>query len=99
MSSKEYMLAYMSKRYARRRQALIELMGGRCKCGSDYKLHFHHREPNEKLFSICGPLAGGKWETILEELKKCDLLCEACHLEEHARRSRAEAQRAASINM
>ncbi len=28
-------------------------------------------------------LSNKKWESILEEVKKCDLLCANCHAEEH----------------
>ena len=64
----------------------IRYKGGKCqKCGYDKcisALEFHHRDPNEKEFEW-GRLRGRKWEDVLKELDKCDLLCANCHREEH----------------
>lgn len=68
------------------RSALIEELGGKCeRCGYDRctnALHFHHRDPNEKEFSI------SKVSTSLErarlEAAKCILVCANCHAEIHA---------------
>ena len=56
--------------------------GGACsKCG--YKrcvaaLEFHHREPEQKSFSIAvGSM--WKWEILEAEVEKCDLLGANCH--------------------
>jgi hypothetical protein len=62
--------------------------GGKCShCGYDRcmdNLTFHHRDPSAKEFGIA---AGGKTSSylrLLEEAKKCDLLCKNCHGEIHA---------------
>lgn len=71
-----------------RKLALIEMSGGGCK-ECDYKkniaaLQFHHRDSNEKKFPLdARHLSNKKWELILEEHKKCDLLCGNCHSEHH----------------
>ena len=73
-----------------RRQKLkemsVEYKGGKCEiCGYDKclrSLDFHHREPNEKDFSI-GSYKIMSWEKIKTELNKCDLLCSNCHGEIH----------------
>lgn len=66
----------------------ILYLGGKCiKC--DYAksmnaLEFHHRNPNEKEFSLSKALTGKwKWERLKAELDKCDLLCANCHREVH----------------
>ena len=62
------------------------LYGSRCAiCGySKYTgaLEFHHRDPNEKDFTISNDRA--KLEESIEESKKCILLCANCHREVHA---------------
>ena len=71
-----------------RKLELVELSGGECKkCGYNKNLsvlQFHHRDANEKSFSLSSrKLANTKWEIILEEHNKCDLLCSNCHHEHH----------------
>lgn len=71
-----------------RKKKLIEIKGGCCiDCG--YKknisaLEFHHLNPEDKLFGIdirkCSNL---QWDKLVEEVKKCVLLCANCHRERH----------------
>ena len=42
------------------------------------KLHFHHRDPSTKLFSI-GKGVSYSPQRVQEEIDKCDLLCAGCH--------------------
>ena len=44
---------------------------------------FHHRDPATKKFGISMAGSIQAWETIKEELDKCDLLCSNCHAELH----------------
>lgn len=64
----------------------IDYLGGKCKiCGYNKciaSLEFHHRNPEEKLFTISTNL-NKSWDNIVEELDKCDLLCSNCHRELH----------------
>lgn len=64
----------------------IEYKGGKCqRCGyskCSRALGFHHRDPQQKEFSI-GSRGNKSWETIRAELDKCDLLCANCHAEVH----------------
>jgi len=56
------------------------------KCGEDrwYVLDFHHREQNQKEFNIGLMIRDSKsFKDILEEIKKCDVLCANCHREYH----------------
>lgn len=64
----------------------VEYLGGSCKmCGYNKcvsALDFHHRNPNEKEFSIGREIHS--WELVVKELDKCDLLCANCHREIHS---------------
>ena len=42
------------------------------------KLHFHHRDPSTKIFSI-GKAVAYSSQRLQEEIDKCDLLCAVCH--------------------
>lgn len=64
---------------------LVEQFGGKCiVCG--YKkyagaLDFHHLNPKEKSFALSVKGLSYSWESILEEAKKCVLVCKNCHTE------------------
>lgn len=45
-------------------------------------LQYHHRDSSTMSFRI-GEGAGRKWEYILREIEKCDLMCANCHWETH----------------
>lgn len=76
-----YMNEYMKQRYAARRAEAIKILGGKCvKCGSIKELEIDHRKPEEKEIDL-GKLWSIKWERVLEELKKCQLLCNEHHQE------------------
>ena len=76
------------KRGRQRKLDLIKLFQGGCgKCG--YKknyaaLEFHHVNPDEKAFQLdLRSLSNRNLGVILEEVKKCILLCSNCHAELH----------------
>lgn len=50
-------------------------------CGEDniITFEFDHRDRNEKKYGIATMLKHFKWEQILEEIKKCDIVCANCH--------------------
>ena len=63
-------------------------MGGCCQCCGYNKcneaLEFHHIDPNEKDFTFGKVTANPKNKlSIVEELKKCILVCANCHREIH----------------
>jgi len=73
----------------RLKSKIINLMGGKCtnpNCNLLYDgkngcvFQLHHKNPEIKLFNInTRTLINYSWNTILKELKKCQLLCANCH--------------------
>ena len=67
-----------------RKAKLVKLLGGKCKyCGYNKclrALSFHHIDPKVKLFGFVN-LNAKSWKEILEEVKKCELVCVRCHME------------------
>lgn len=56
------------------------------RCGfSDYRaIEFHHRDPEQKLFSVSQAVSTSQSLTrIFEEIAKCDAICANCHAIEH----------------
>lgn len=75
-------------RAIKRKLELVNCLGGKCsRCGYDKSLsalEFHHRNPLEKSFALDSrSIASKRMETLMEEIKKCDLLCSNCHKEIH----------------
>ena len=68
------------------KKRLVEVMGGKCnRCGYSRNikaLSFHHRNHEEKEFSISGKHCFSL-ERLLKEVEKCDLVCMNCHAEIH----------------
>ncbi|PIZ48257.1 hypothetical protein CO180_03375 [candidate division WWE3 bacterium CG_4_9_14_3_um_filter_41_6] len=84
--------AYIARKVSERRKLLrkeaVYFLGGSCCiCGYDKyigALEFHHIDPNEKEFGLSSRGLTRSWEKIVEELKKCVLVCSNCHREIHA---------------
>ena len=79
--------AFNTAEYRRKlKQKAVDLLGGKCsKCGYDKclaALDFHHVDKTKKEFNIFG-IKRKSWKKIVEELKKCILLCSNCHREHH----------------
>lgn len=74
------------KRLRRNKELAVQYKGGKCtKC--DYSkclgaLDFHHRDPKKKDPSW-KLMKAWKFERIIKEIDKCDLLCSNCHRELH----------------
>ena len=71
-----------------RKWEIIQKRGGKCEiCGYNENLsaiEFHHRNPEEKEFSIdMRSFSNTKLETLQLELNKCDMICANCHREYH----------------
>lgn len=65
----------------------VEYKGGKCeRCGYSKcigALHFHHKDPTKKNFTIATRSRFTPWKMLIEELDKCELLCANCHAETH----------------
>jgi hypothetical protein len=70
----------------------LEYMGCECQdCGVRFEYpkdkdqyHFHHVNPLTKIDNVSRIIARrSSWKLILEELKKCVLLCKPCHMKRH----------------
>ena len=72
----------VTKRRQNIKQKLVDIFGGKCKiCGYNkcvQALEFHHLDPTQKRYEI-GRGHCRKWEEILNEAKKCILVCVNCH--------------------
>ena len=71
-----------------RKLELIGFFGSCCsRCGyrGNYSaLEFHHVDPSRKSFSLdLRSLSNRRWLTILQEARKCILVCSNCHKEIH----------------
>ncbi len=79
----------VNKRRTKVKQKLIDLKGGKCQvCGYSRcadALEFHHRDPKEKDFAVNSNRAALRFDKLVAEIEKCDLLCSTCHREEHAK--------------
>jgi len=84
---KECLYTLQKLRWKDRKRQAVELFGGKCsKCGYNKNLAalcFHHRDPEIKEFTWL-KLRLKSWESVVDELKKCDLLCSNCHNEIHS---------------
>lgn len=45
---------------------------------------FHHRDPEDKEFTIAYGIKKKSRKEVIKEAKKCDLLCKVCHVVLHA---------------
>lgn len=83
MMNRKYHRDYSRAYYHRRKQKLIDMLGGKCaKCGTTDELTFDHKDPTEKSFSV-GKLLNYRWSIILREIEKCQILCAPCHREKN----------------
>jgi hypothetical protein len=80
---------YMTRQETRRQKHITRVneyksITGCIECGDTrfYVLDLHHRNSDEKEFSV-GELTHGNWEKIQREIDKCDVLCSNCHRELH----------------
>ena len=66
---------------------LVEAHGSKCAicgyCKTSNSLEFHHSDSKKKEFSISSNDVGS-FEKLLEESKKCIMICANCHREIHA---------------
>lgn len=81
---------YKKKKRSAKKKDAIKLFGDKCQiCGYNKcqnSLNFHHINPKTKEFGISEAFCKNAKtnEQIIEELKKCILVCANCHYEIHA---------------
>lgn len=73
----------------RSKERVVKAMGGSCVCCGYNKctasLALHHLDPSKKDIGLGAIRANPKsWLKIVEELRKCVLVCHNCHSEIHA---------------
>ena len=59
------------------------------KCGSNRNLILHHRDPDAKESHKIWSWAP---QRFWDEIRKCDVLCEKCHEELHAKKNRKDSE-------
>lgn len=74
------------KRQARKRE-VVKMMGNQCSMCREKNLpmavwEFHHRNPEEKVQSLSQMLLMAR-DVLMEEVKKCIMLCSNCHRVHH----------------
>jgi hypothetical protein len=78
---------YATARRNERRKRAFELKGSKCfECGytgPSYHFDYHHRDPNKDAKMKLSKLWNHKWEYLIAEIEKCDLLCAICHRDRH----------------
>ena len=72
----------------RTKDRMVQSMGGCCQiCGyskTNKALEFHHIDPNEKEIGFGETRANNlSWIKLVNELRKCVMLCSNCHKEVH----------------
>ena len=91
ISTKKCQANLRKQKYRKKRQKFVEQLkidrnGGKCEiCGYNSSLmvlHFHHRNPKLKKFKL-SESEGYSEKEVINEAKKCDLLCANHHLEKH----------------
>lgn len=73
----------------RSKERIVAAMGGKCSlcgyCKCLSALALHHLDPSQKEISFGKIRANPRnWEKVVQELRKCVLLCHNCHSEVHA---------------
>jgi hypothetical protein len=71
---------------------LVTMFGGKCiRCGYSKciaALEFHHTDPSKKEFGLSVRGLTRFFDKLVEEAKKCELICANCHAEEHFKKGK-----------
>ena len=85
---REYLAKATSIRRLRLKKELVGFKGGKCKiCGYSrclVALDFHHIDESKKEFELSQRDLTRTWKKIVDEARKCVLLCSNCHREVHS---------------
>jgi hypothetical protein len=84
--TKEDRARYVMQRRDQKKSILVNHFMDRCHdCGGTFPhccYDFHHLDPKTKSFEIA-PRLDGNIDTIMEEAKKCVMICSNCHRIRH----------------
>ena len=79
----KYKSEWAKRNYDENRRYFIDKLGGQCvSCGSTDDLEFDHINPLDKSLNVSNKLGlknAYQLEELIEEVDKCQLLCEDCH--------------------
>ena len=80
--------SWVTENRKRKKEKLVEMFGGKC-CICGYNkyvgaLDFHHQKKKKKEFALSVKGLCYSWESIVQEAKKCVVLCKNCHTEVEA---------------
>jgi len=85
---REYLAKATSVRRLRLKKELVSYKGGKCQiCGYSrclVALDFHHIDESTKEFELSQRDLTRSWVKIINEAKKCILVCANCHREVHS---------------
>jgi hypothetical protein len=85
---RQFQSAWHKQRFSEKRQLVQAAKVSGCeRCGETDAvcLDFHHRSPDEKLFTVSEGTTRSL-EAIKAEIEKCVVLCRNCHAKVHAGR-------------
>lgn len=83
--SREKLRVYLISRYNEQRRLFIAFLGGVCaKCGSTDQLTIDHIDPAQKSFDVSALWGKKNLDSVLDELRKCQLLCGSCNRDKTA---------------
>ncbi len=86
MYTKQQRADYMRARYHRKRAEYIAMLGGACSvCGSKKELELDHVDRTKKSFCVSTGISNKPKAVMIEELKKCQVLCAQHHMEKTLR--------------
>lgn len=74
----EYMRGYLKQKYEDRRESILDILGGKCACGSEKNLQVSPGAGADSSFNLSKKLNNAPWEKIASELKFYSLMCASC---------------------
>ena len=78
--AKEKHREHAINRYHRRMQMVRIMLGGKCvRCGTTENLQFDHIDASTKTATVADLAASASKMRLLDEISKCQLLCQSCH--------------------
>lgn len=71
-----------------KKKLILDAKSKPCECCNNFyhhsAMHFHHRNPSTKIAAISELQKRSSINMLIDEMRKCALLCANCHAEVHA---------------